>query len=656
MTAIGITPDRTTASPVRSGITIRQVLLGSGFLSSILYVATDILGGLRYPGYSFTSQAISELGAIGAPSEGLVGPLFFVYGLLVLAFAVGVWREGAARGGALRVAGGLLIAFAVIGFAGPFARMEPRGAGSIETDLPHIVLTAVLVVLWLLAMGFGAFALGRRFRIYSFATIAAVVGFGAWTSTLATRLAAGLPTPGLGVIERIDVYTALLWMAVLSVALLTSNRRSRAERDRPNAAISDSRFPIPDDGFVAPGFEEVRAEFQRNFAERGEIGAAVAAYWHGEKVVDLWGGWRTPERDAPWTRDTMVVVMSTTKGLSAMTLAVANARGWLDYDVPVARYWPEFAQNGKGAITVRQLLGHEAGLVLLDEKLPVGKLFDLDYVARVLARQTPAWPPGTRHGYHTMTLGLYMQELIRRVDPAHRTLGRFFHEEIAEPLGLEFWIGLPRDIPDQRIARLQTLSRKRGLMALRYTPLAVTMKMIAPGSLLRRSFVGTNLDYRDRRSYEVEVPAGNGVGTARSIARAYSAFAEGGAEVGIGPETFAEITMPPWVANPIDVVLGVPSYFSLGFLRPGPSVFFGSSPRAFGSPGAGGSFAFADPDARLGYAYVMNKLDFYLENDPREKALRDAIYRAIARLEARPSVGGERGAASGRHLAGLSAT
>jgi len=157
-------------------------------------------------------------------------------------------------------------------------------------------------------------------------------------------------------------------------------------------------------GVVAPGFEEVRAEFARNFSERGEIGAAVAAYWRGEKVVDLWGGRRAPTGDAPWKQDTMVVVMSCTKGLAALTLAVANARGWLDYDAPVARYWPEFRENGKDAITVRQLLGHEAGLVLLDERLPIEKMRDLDYVARVLARQRQAWPPGTRHGYHTMTL------------------------------------------------------------------------------------------------------------------------------------------------------------------------------------------------------------------------------------------------------------
>jgi CubicO group peptidase (beta-lactamase class C family) len=230
-----------------------------------------------------------------------------------------------------------------------------------------------------------------------------------------------------------------------------------------------------------------------------------------------------------------------------------------------------------------------------------------------------------------MTLGLYMQELIRRVDPAHRTLGRFFHEEIATPLGLEFYIGLPREIPDDRLARLETLSPVRGLRALRYTPPAVTLKMIRPGSLLRRSFAGLAADPNDRRYLEAEVPAGNGVGTARAIARAYSAFAEGGAEIGITPETFARVTAPPETERPMDEVIGLPSWFSLGFMRPGPEVAFGSSPRAFGAPGAGGSFAFADPDAHLGYAYVMNRLDFYLVDDPREKALRDALYRCIRR-------------------------
>ncbi len=389
-------------------------------------------------------------------------------------------------------------------------------------------------------------------------------------------------------------------------------------------------------GQVAPGFEGVRDAFERNFAKRGEIGAAVAAYWRGQKVVDLWGGRRTPGGTEPWNEDTLVVVMSSTKGLSAMTLAVANARGWLDYEAPVARYWPEFAQNGKGAITVRQLLGHEAGLVLLDEKLTIDRLRDLDDVAHLLARQKPAWPPGTRRGYHTMSLGLYMQELIRHVDPTKRTLGRFFHEEIAAPLGLEFYIGLPRDIPDERLAKMKTMSIGRALLALPRTPPVLIRKLLQPGSLLRRSMLLSNVDWNDRSCLEVEVPAGNGVGTARAMARAYSAFAEGGVELGITPETLARITAAPNVVGK-DVVIGVPSYFSLGFLRPGPGFSFGSSSRTFGSPGAGGSFAFADPDARLGYAYVMNKMDFWLSDDPREKALRDAVYRGLRMASSAPA-------------------
>ena len=282
------------------------------------------------------------------------------------------------------------------------------------------------------------------------------------------------------------------------------------------------------------------------------------------------------------------------------------------------------------AITVRQLIGHEAGLVVLDETLTVDRLHELDEVARVLARQRPAWPPGTRHGYHAMTLGLYMQEIIRRVDPAHRTIGRFFHEEVAQPLGIEFYIGLPRSVPDERLAQLMTLSRTRGMRAMGMTPVPTLLRMLWPGSLLRRSFVGLDPDWNDRRSYDVEIPAGNGVGTARGIARAYSAFAEGGAELGITPAMFSRITERPRSMGR-DVILGIPSFFSLGFLRPGPTVAFGSSERAFGGPGAGGSFAYADPDARLGYAYLMNKMDFRLVDDPREKALRDAIYRAIER-------------------------
>jgi CubicO group peptidase (beta-lactamase class C family) len=584
----------------------------------LLYAAMNVLIPLSFPGYDVAAQTISELSAIGAPTRPLWVALGTVYTVLVVAYGLGVWR--AADGTrSLRVAGAALMVSGTIGLFWP--PMHPRGTPSTLTDTLHVAWTIATLLLMLVTIGSGAAALGTKFRRYSAGTIVTFLVFGILTFLDAPALVANLPTPWIGVWERINAGAYELWVIVFAVALL------RRHSSRRVTTIATRRVY----GTVAPGFEGVRVQFERNFAERGEIGAAVAAYWRGEKVVDLWGGHRAPDSNEPWNADTMVVVMSTTKGLAAMTLAVANARGWLDYDAPVARYWPEFAQHGKAEITVRQLLGHEAGLVLLDEPLTIETLRDLDYVARVLARQAPAWAPGTRHGYHTMTLGLYMQELIRRVDPQHRTLGRVFREEIAVPLALDFYIGLPGEIPGERLAKVRPLSPWRGLLALRYTPPAVTWKMLQPGSLLRRSFVGLGADPNDRAYLAVEVPAGNGVGTARAIARAYSVFAEGGSELGITPQTYSRVVAPPQVRNAEDAVLGVPSYFSLGFLRPGPAVAFGSTPRAFGSPGAGGSFAFADPDARLGYAYVMNKLDFYLENDPREKALRDAVYRAIAR-------------------------
>jgi CubicO group peptidase (beta-lactamase class C family) len=605
---------------------MRRILLASGIAASILYAAMNAFIPLLWNEYSSASQTISELSAIGAPTRPLWVLLGTLYALLIAGFGAGIWKsaEGNRR---LRVVGGALIVYGAFCLFWP--PMHLRGTGFTLTDTLHIVWTVVAVALTMIAMGFAAGAFGRRFRIYTIASIVVSIGFGVLTGLDGPKVAAGLSTPWIGVWERISAAASIGWIAVFAFALL--RRASRVSR-------VSSGPPAPIHGFVAPGFEEVRTEFERNFAERGDIGAAVAAYWRGEKVVDLWGGYRTPERDAPWEEDTMVAVASTTKGLAAMTLAVANSRGWLDYDAPVSHYWPEFAQNGKADVTVRQLLGHEAGLVLLDEHLTVDSLRDLDGLATILARQRPAWVPGTRHGYHTVTLGLYMQELIRHADPAHRSLGRFFHDEIAVPLGLEFHIGLPEEIPQARIARLLPLSPWRGILALRYTPAAITLKMIRPGSLLRRSFLGLNADGNDRRWLEVEVPAGNGVGTARAIARAYSAFAEGGRELGITPETFLQIISPPQVAVPKDVVLGVPSYFSLGFLKPGPEVAFGTTPRAFGAPGAGGSLGFGDPDARLGYGYVMNKLDFYLENDPREKALREAVYRAIGRLGARARV------------------
>jgi CubicO group peptidase (beta-lactamase class C family) len=356
----------------------------------------------------------------------------------------------------------------------------------------------------------------------------------------------------------------------------------------------------------------------------------------GEKVVDLWGGVRDARSGEPWAEDTVVLVYSTSKGLAAMTLAVAHSRGWLDYDERVASYWPEFAQAGKGDVTVRQLLGHEAGLPVVDERLDPEVLRDFDRLAATIARQRPLWEPGTRHGYHGVSLGWYEGELIRRVDPGRRTLGRLFAEEIATPLGLEIYFGAPEDLPRERLARIERIPAWKALPRMRDLPGPMARAMLNPRSLSFRTFANPRLRRPadlDRREYRsLEFPAGGAIGRARDIARAYSAFVGDLPELGVTTETIEELTRAPrppargWH----DEVLKVDTAFSLGFARPHGEFRFGSSERAFGHPGAGGSFAFGDPDRGVAFAYVMNRMGFRLNDDPREKALRDALYRCLA--------------------------
>jgi CubicO group peptidase (beta-lactamase class C family) len=388
-------------------------------------------------------------------------------------------------------------------------------------------------------------------------------------------------------------------------------------------------------GAVAPGFEPVRDEFVRNFAARGELGAACAAYVRGEKVVDLWGGVRDARDGAPWERDTLVVVYSTSKGLSAMTLALAHSRGLLDHDERVASYWPEFAQNGKAEITVRQLLAHEAGLPVVDEPLDHRMLADFDRLGAAIARQRPQWKPGTRHGYHGVSLGWYEGELMRRIDPQGRTLGRVFAEDIAAPLGIDVHFGLPETVPKARIARIERTNPLRMLSGARDLPPRMALAMANPRSLTFRTFANPRLRTPadlDRAEYRrLEFPAGGALGTARGVARAYAAFAARPPELGLTRATIEALTAPPrppacgWE----DEVLKAPTAFSLGFARPHGPFRFGSSERAFGHPGAGGSFAFADPDREVAFAYVMNRMGFHLNDDPREKALRDAVYACL---------------------------
>jgi CubicO group peptidase (beta-lactamase class C family) len=382
------------------------------------------------------------------------------------------------------------------------------------------------------------------------------------------------------------------------------------------------------DGSVSSGFEAVREAFAENFAQRGEFGAACCVYRDGEKVVDLWGGVRDRASGAPWQADTMVLVHSTTKGLSAMVMALANSRGWLDYDERVCAYWPEFGQAGKEQITVRQLLAHQAGLFAFDERVDRAVVADLDQLAGIMARQRPAWPPGERQAYHAISLGFYESELIRRLDPLHRSLGRFFHEEIAVPLGLEFYIGTPDSIPDERLAPLEPPGLWTRLTSM---PLSLTFAALNRRSVLYRSLVanpgtGFYIDAHNLIVRNLEVPSGGGVGTARAIAKAYGVFADGGAELDLTPETLQALAAPalPSRHGFYDELFHAPAKFSLGFMKPSAAVPFGHA-TSFGAPGAGGSMGYADPDSGIGYGYVTNRMGTNIQGDPRDVALRDAL-------------------------------
>jgi CubicO group peptidase (beta-lactamase class C family) len=314
-----------------------------------------------------------------------------------------------------------------------------------------------------------------------------------------------------------------------------------------------------------------------------------------------------------------------------MTLAVAHSRGWLDYEKRVSTYWPEFAQHGKERITVRQLLAHQAGLHVLDEPVTRSLVGDLDRLAIVLARQKPAWEPGTRQAYHAITLGFYESELLRRVDPLRRSLGQFFQDEIASRVGLDVYLRLPPDIPDSRFA---TMTRPSWREMFQGFPIRLAIDAMNRRSPISMALRGSELPHDDTCVYarNFEVPSGGAVGTARAIAHAYSVFATGGHALGLRQETLELLAAPavPPARGSYDECMKVHGVqFSLGFMKPTAAMPFGSA-RSFGSPGAGGAFGYADPVAGVGYAYVTNRMGTRLSGDPRDVALRDALSAAIA--------------------------
>ncbi|MBY0289837.1 MAG: beta-lactamase family protein [Mycobacteriaceae bacterium] len=397
-------------------------------------------------------------------------------------------------------------------------------------------------------------------------------------------------------------------------------------------------------GDVDEGYGKVADAFRLNMASGAEIGAALTIYRDGRKVVDLWGGFRNGTTRAPWTNDTLVNTFSTTKGVAALAVARTVSRGLLDYDARVADYWPAFAQGGKESVTVRQLLAHQAGLPVIKPLLTLADIAAPERLSQRLAAQPPAWTPGTRHGYHGVTLGWYASELIRHVDPERRTLGRYFAEEIARPLGLDFHIGLPDYIDRDRVAHLHVPSQFATLLHLHVLPPRLAAAWFIPMTLTAQAGIAfegaTGLSTFNREDVRVvEIPAANGTGTAESVAKLYGDAAIGGSKIGLTPEVFAALTAPPVYPTKglRDKVLHVDTSFSLGFGRPIPNYaryVIGSSDKAFGAPGAGGSVGFADPDTGVGFGYVMNKLGFHLISDPRALRLRQALFRDV--LGARP--------------------
>ena len=387
-------------------------------------------------------------------------------------------------------------------------------------------------------------------------------------------------------------------------------------------------------GEADDGFGRVADEFRRNFDRRGDVGAAVAVYRDGRPVVDLWGGLRDARRQLPWRRDTMVPVFSTTKGVAGLVMASLRSKGLLDWDERVAHYWPEFAAAGKQDITVRQLFAHEAGLAVIDTRLRSAMLADLDALAEILAAQAPAWAPGTAHGYHAVSLGLYQNELARRVDPQHRTIGRILADDFTAPLGLSLYIGLPADVDLDEVAVLGRLAPRAVLRQLPGVPWALARQLANKPSAVARSLANPALAkaerFTQRHVLTPELPSSNGVGTPRSIAALYGAAAIASPKLPIDAVTLEELAEPVTTAPVADLLLLARRTFALGFSRPVPGHWFGTRRgRAFGTPGLGGSFGFADPDARLGYAYAPNRLGIRLSDDPRETALRRAVYASL---------------------------
>jgi CubicO group peptidase (beta-lactamase class C family) len=368
-------------------------------------------------------------------------------------------------------------------------------------------------------------------------------------------------------------------------------------------------------GTVAPGFEPVRDAFRANFEAGAEVGASFAATVDGKYVVDIWGGYADAACTRPWQQNTIANVFSTTKAVVALAAAMLADRGQLDYNRRVADYWPEFGRNGKQAITVAHLLSHQSGLAGITE--PVEHFYDWDTLIHALEDETPWWEPGTANGYHALTYGYLVGEVIRRI--SGQSVGTFIRNEIAGPIGADFLLGFGPE-EDARIAEM--------------VPPEEAFADLAPDSMLVRVMSNPPFDNGAANTREwraAEIPAANGHGNARSCARILSALACGGEVDGV--RLLSQAAIDRAITEQCyrdDLVLTIPMRWGLGFMLASPHMPLGPNPRTFGHGGAGGSLAIADLDARVSWAYVMNKMAATTVGDTRVGSIAQAFYTALA--------------------------
>jgi CubicO group peptidase (beta-lactamase class C family) len=388
--------------------------------------------------------------------------------------------------------------------------------------------------------------------------------------------------------------------------------------------MGEATADVAVDGVCDARFRDVREAFAENFAHHGEVGAAIAVTVEGRPVVDLWAGHADAARTRRWQRDTIVNIASATKSPAATCAHRLAGQGLLDLDAPVASYWREFAQAGKAAIAVHLLLSHRAGLPAIDQPLPTEALYDWGAMTGALAAQAPWWEPGTRHGYHAFTFGWLIGEVVRRI--TGKSLGRYWREELAGPLGIDCHIGLAAE-DDARVAEFIPLPPG--------VPNVEEELIKNAGPMTAKALNNppkTVADMNTPAWRRAEIPAGNAHTNARALARLYGALACGGQVDGIrvlSPHS-VERARTEQASGPDAVLFGLPTRFALGFSLPPKDAGFGSSSdSAFGCPGAGGSIGFADPAAHLGFGYTMNQMQPGMPPDPRALRIISALYTAL---------------------------